>query len=96
LLTLSPGDAVLVCGESSWAEAVVVDVRPVSELPAIDGAPDPALVAEVLAEGNCTAVAVVSFEDRWVTKVFAAFLVNGVWRDLRGRFLTIVKRNQAA
>lgn len=97
LNVLKPGDRVWIYGESSWADGVVEDVRPVAELPAIDGAPDPADVAGILAEGGCTDMAVVSFGDRGgVTSVFAAFLVNGFWRDFKGQRLTIVKRNQAA
>jgi hypothetical protein len=96
VLRLGEGVRVRVCGEASWADGVVLEVRPAGELPAISGAPDPAEVSAVLAEVGCVAVALIGLEGREVTRVFPAFLVEGVWHDVEGCPLDIVEKESSS
>lgn len=87
---LKTGDAVHIEGRDTWAFGRVEDIRRPQDLPTIDGCPPPEIVAAILAEVDCTRVALISFGAVGKRRtVFAAIETPHGWRDLNGQPLAI-------
>jgi hypothetical protein len=92
-MTLHCGQRIIISGAAGTVAGRVEHVACLADepLPEIPGAPDPALVAEILAEWHITHVATISY---WYTPAQQLLFVAlhdecGVWRDLRGEELAI-------
>lgn len=85
------GDGVKIEGTASWGVGIVEEIRTPEQLPYLTGPGMPALaeVTAILEERGVERLALISFEDAGVTKVFAALECAGAWYDLRGQPLRI-------
>lgn len=88
------GDKVRIQGTHSWGFGIVEEVRTPEQLPYLGGhAPGVAQVSAILKEGSIEHVALISFQDGRVRKVFAALERAGQWYDLQGQPLTITSQD---
>ena len=83
---IAVGDRVLIVGLASLAKGEVMAISHISELPHIEGAPPPEVVAAILAEQGAGRVALVAFDAGLGTRhAFLAIEDTHGWRDLKGQ-----------